>query len=433
VLVASPSIVITGAGLASPLGALEATWRALLEGRCAVRTATRLRLAGRPCATTAECAPQDPAQWLPTPKHAKFVGRSTALLLQAGQQAILTAGLRGAPYAPDRIGVSVASGHTGLDAEEFFPALSAAWEDDETLDYARLGGRASRLVDPYFSLRTLSNAGAPYLGSLAGATGPSTNLVQGETTGALALLEASYELREGRADAVLVGAHDSLVNVSSYLAHEREGLLARGGARARPRPFDAGRDGTVLGEAAAVVLLEREEEALARGVAPAGRLIGVGVESAPADTSLDAWRSDVVARAAGAAGSAAVDLVLAQALGTGAGDETLAGAVAATVGSRVPVTALAGAIGHVGAATGLVQAALALACLRDRVAPGVVGLARPDPACGIHALRGAAALGGSGALSVLCLTRSWPGQTAAVLIGAAADVDFRAGERRRRP
>jgi 3-oxoacyl-[acyl-carrier-protein] synthase II len=421
----STRLVITGAGLTSSLGDLEATWQALLAGRGGVGASSRLSIADRPCGTAAECDRVDPGPWLATPKHAKFVGRSAASLLAAGRAALAAAAWPTVPAtASCRVGVYVASGDTGLEAEDFFPALGAAWEGADALDYAPLGGRAARLVDPYFALRTLANAGAAYLASLAGASGPSTNLVQGEVAGAAALREAAADLLEGRADVAIVGAHDSLLTTSSYLAYERQGLLARGGAAARPRPFDARRDGTVLGEAAAVLILEREEGARRRGAALRARLAGAGIAGEAGEASLEAWRTGVVEAAVAAAGGTAVDLVLAQALGTRAGDQTLASALAATLGPDVPVTSLAGAIGHVGAATAIVQAVLATRCLGARVAPPVVGLDRLDPACGVAVLRAVSPLPATGPVSVLCLSRSWSGQAAAVTMGTVPDVDF---------
>jgi 3-oxoacyl-[acyl-carrier-protein] synthase II len=418
-------LVITAAGLSTPFGGRAATWRALLAGRSAVGPSRRLAISARPCATAAECVPPDPAAWLPSPKQAKFVGRSTALLLDAGRQALLEAGWQGsAPPASDRVGVYVASGHTGLDAEEFFPALDAAWEGGGALDYAPLGGRAARLVDPYFALRTLANAGPAFLASLAGATGPSTNHVQGEAAAAAALIEAAFDLAEGRIDRAIVGAHDSLVTPSSYLSYERHALLAGGGEAARPRPFDASRDGTVLGEAAAVLLLEREDDARRRGAAALGQLAGVGLGPAGDEPSIDGWLAAGVEEAVRAAAGGPPGLVVAQALGTREGDASLAQALTRILDPEVPVTAFAGAIGHVGAATLLVELALATSGLADRLVPPVVGLEVIDRACGVAARSDAARLPASARLFALCLARSRTGQIAAVTIATTPDVDF---------
>jgi 3-oxoacyl-[acyl-carrier-protein] synthase II len=426
-------IVITGLGLCTALGGTaRETWLALAAGRSGIGAAMPFAPpAGREPAM-ALVASADRAPELRVGKLAKFAGRSVACGLRAAQEAVGAARLAEAGVDPMRLAVHTASGQTGLDVDEFFPALGVAWTEDPSLDVASLGGRASRLVDPYFSLRTLANGGLALLATEIGARGPSANHVHADTAGARALRAACLDLLEDRADAAVVAAFDSLAHVSAWLAWERRGLLSRWPAPRAVRPFDAGRDGLVLGEGAAALVLERAETARARGAPVLADLLGVGL----ADTAFDlddprspaqlarAWaRAFECGPGEGAAASqGGPALVVAHGLATRESDAVEAALLLDVAQPDVPITAFKGATGYLGAATALVETALLVLALQARSAPAIVGLDEPDPAFRLSLVRGRArALDApaGGAAGAVCAW-SWTGECAVVAVRAEA-------------
>jgi 3-oxoacyl-[acyl-carrier-protein] synthase II len=421
-----PSIVVTGVGACTPLGAsVESTWTAIRAGRSGITAVSLAGDAWPGFGAAAACYAVVQPPPLKQAKFGKYVSRAVSLALHALADASPADALAGCD--PFRIAVHTATGHTGLDAEEFFPALSAAWADEPSCDYAHLGGRAARLVDPYFSLRTLANGALALIAGEVGARGPSTNYVQGEVAGGWALRAAIEDLRERRADVAIVLACDSLLQPSAWLAFEGQGLLSRADAEDALRPFDARRDGLVLGEGAAVLVLETRRRAQARHAAVLAVVHDVHVaQSGGALGTASAAGLELALEQARAGGSwthlAHVSgrepslILFARGLGTPAHDAEEADALmSAGLGGTV-VTAVKGATGYLGAATGLVETAIAICSLRDGVAAPIVHLDRPDRAFRLPFAREVHALAPQARALVSC--GGWSGEWAVVAISA---------------
>lgn len=192
---------------------------------------------------------------------------------------------------------------------------------------------------------------------------------------------------EGLVDVAFAGGHDSMLHPIGILSFVILGALSEGEAR----PFDRHRSGFLLGEGAALLRLERQEDALARGAPVLARLLGAG-------SSVDAWNVTAphpegrgaelaMRRALRDAGLQPQDVHYVNAHGTGTpiGDRAEALAVSRVFGD-VPVSSFKGAVGHTIAAAGAVEAALCLACFSEGVLPGTVGLQQPDPGCPANVL-----------------------------------------------
>jgi len=412
--------VITGAGLATPAGlSLAENWQAIARGRSAIGPARRTDPYRAVCQAAAEVQPFTLASRLRVPKHEKYAGPAVACALRAAAEAAAQAGVDGPRADPARVGIYTGSGQTGLDVEEFFPALTAAWNEDPTLDFRGLGGRAARLVDPHFSLRTLANGAAALLAIELDAHGPSLNVVQGETAGALALEAASDDLAEDRCDVALVCACDSLLTPSTLAAYAHAGLLSSLPPDRAGRPFTAGRDGIVPGEGAGAVVLERAQDASRRGARPLGVLAAVAVvSSVEAVTAVDISACD---RAVGMAAGRAAEppaLVVARGIATAADDAAEAAWLARRFGPSVPITAFKGLTGYLGAATAVVEAVLALAALRARVVPPAGPRLDPGLEGASRLVAGAPASVASPGSEAVCVSWSWTGQAAAVAVRA---------------
>jgi 3-oxoacyl-[acyl-carrier-protein] synthase II len=344
--------VVTGIGIASALGlSVETAFERLLTGQPAIGPPPPYELAG-----------------LRAPKNQKFLSPSARLFMWAGLQALDRSGWSRESLNPERTAIFTGSGQPGLEPSQMFPGFAVAHKADGQPDWAALGGPASRLLDPYFPLRALSNSGLALLAMELGARGPSNNFVQSDTAGVNAFDAAASALAEDQCDVVLCGAFDSLLTPANELNYRRMGLVS---AQGRLRPFDREADGMVLGEAGVALLLERRADAEARG--------------APILASLSL------------AGAHPPDFIVA----AGHGVPDLDREEAKSLAPGVPCAAFKGVTGYLGAATALVEAVLAIAALQARCVPLVVGRSHSSPI----------ALPPGRTLIAHCLSRNWTGET----------------------
>jgi 3-oxoacyl-[acyl-carrier-protein] synthase II len=403
-------------GLVVPPGSsVDDVWERSLRGDSGIGVLRRFDPQGHRCTAAGEVEAFTLATCLKNPKNEKFMGVSVRYAVRAAKMAVAASGLDLAALDPFRTAVYTASGQTGLESSEFFGAFEIAWTGDQAVDFANLGGRAARALDRYWSLRTLSNGGLGLISAELGAKGPSHNFVQGDTASAMAISAAAGDLTANRCDVAVVGGYESLLNVSDYLAYEDAGLLSGADPPDAYRPFDRRRDGLVLAEGAAFLVLERCEDAQRRGAPIVGELLGVGCAM---DTTwrMDANESERTLRAAvrDAAGGSSVDFVVAHGIGTPAGDRAEARALESVVGPGVPVTAMKSLTGYLGAATGAVELALALQAARARLVPPVARLEELDEDCHLSLVTSAARALQSERPSVLCVSWSWFGQCSAL-------------------
>jgi 3-oxoacyl-(acyl-carrier-protein) synthase len=414
-------VVITGVGLAVPLGvSVDEVWQRSVRGESAIGPFRRFEPKAFACQASAEVPEVELGHSLRYPKNEKFMTRGVRYAMHAATTAVASSGIDLGSIDPYRVAVYTGSGQTGIESAEFFPALEFAQGGGEDRDYAKLGGRASRLLDRFFSLRTLSNAGVGLLSVELGAKGASNNFVQGDTASALAIAAAVHDVADGGSDVAVAGGFDSLVTVSTYLAYEQAGLLSSEVPERAYRPFDRDRDGLVLGEGAAFVVLERESDARRRGGPVLGEMLGIGTATDPGDT-LGAGASDAALRVAiaGATRGAAVDFVVAHGIGPRDGDRAEARVIDGIFEHRPPVTAFKSQTGYLGAATGAVELVLALRAARARVVPPIARHATPDEECRLSLVSGAPHALAPEAPSALCLAWSWFGQCTAIAVRAS--------------
>jgi len=352
------------------------------------------------------------------PKNQKYMTHSVECAVRAAREAVSLSNIQGAGVDPWRVALYTASGQTGLEYDEFFEALSVAWPEGREMDYKYLGGVPSRLIDPYFSIRTLANGGLGLISMELGARGPGANYVHSDSASAQSLISGCSDLMEDRCDAAVVGGYDSLLGSASLLAYLKSGLLSPSPPDIAYRPFDRERDGLVLGAGAGFLVLERSDDAHARG---AKVLAEVSCVRCAMELHGDPWPAlcpGTIGPLIEEAVDEGIDFAVATGAGTVEADRAEAAALGAVLGCEVPVTALKSQTGYLGAATALVELGLGLLCARQGRVPAIARHNAPDDGCPLKFVRGQSRCLAEKSPCGLFLSCSWGGQVAAIVARA---------------
>ena len=317
----------------------------------------------------------------------------------------------------DRTGVYVGSGSGGYQNEhEFFPLLTTA-----NGDLGTFGRELVATVNPMWLLRSMPSNVLCHIGIRYGLKGPNACVTNHSVSGSLAVVEAAAALRAGEADRALAVGHDAPIEPQMVLVYHQLGLLSSDGLW----PFDARRSGSVLGEGAAALVLETEAAATARGARVLGGFLGSGC--ATDAEGLLAIRPDgdglagAIVMALDDAGihPAEVGMIVAHGSGTRQSDASETAAIHRVFGATAPpVTAFKWAFGHPLAASGTLDAVLALVALRRGVVPGVATLRERDPDLGNLPVSARPQVPRSDV--ALVLNRGFGGSNTALLLQAAA-------------
>jgi 3-oxoacyl-[acyl-carrier-protein] synthase II len=361
-------VVVTGLGATTPLGGdVASTWAALLAGESGIRDEAKGLLAGAALPVTLAAAMAvDPAQRL-TPVQARRLDRSQQAALLAAAEAWADAG---SPETDsDRLAVAIGTGIGGV---------RTLLHQDDVLES---GG--ARRVSPRTVPMLMPNGSAALVSIEYGARAGCYAPVSACSSGAEAIALGARLIRSGEADVVIAGGTEAAITPLTIAGFASAAALSRheGEPASASRPFAADRDGFVLGEGAAVVVLESERHAAARGARVRAVLAGAGIASdayhvtAPAPDA----RGQVAAirKALGQAGLAPGDVshVNAHATGTPVGDAAEAGAITEVFGPGIPVTAPKASLGHLVGAAGAVEALIAVLSLEHGVIPPTRNLA----------------------------------------------------------
>ncbi|QBI01796.1 beta-ketoacyl-ACP synthase II [Pseudoduganella albidiflava] len=389
-------IVVTGMGLVSPLGSgVEAVWRRLLDGRSGLVTlpgeiteGIASGVAGVVPALTPDCPwGFDPALAVEA-KDLKKMDRFSVFALAAAQEALAQAGWHPeSDEARERTATIVGSGVGGFGA-----IVDAVRTTD---------GRGPRRLSPFTVPSFLANMAAGHISIRHGFRGPLGAPVTACAASAQAIGDALRLIRAGEADVAVCGGAEACIDRVSFGAFAAARTMSTGfnGEPTRAsRPFDAGRDGFVMGEGAGMLVIEELEHALARGATPIAEVLGYG-------TSADAYHMTSPPED-GAGGRRAMELAIRQAnlapaqighlnahaTSTPVGDTSELAAIRAIFGTgKGPaVSATKSATGHLLGAAGGVEAIFTVLALRDQLAPPTLNLGQADPATqGIDIVSGA--------------------------------------------
>ncbi|HXV75439.1 MAG TPA: beta-ketoacyl-ACP synthase II [Candidatus Polarisedimenticolaceae bacterium] len=371
-------VVITGIGLVTPVG-LDTTssWQALLAGKSGIDRITKFDASNLSSQIAGEVKGFDPTAYI-EPKEARKMDSFSHYAVAAAKQALDDAGFTIDDGNAERVGVYIGSGIGGL------PLLEST--------YRQILERGPRRTSPFFIPGMILNLAAGHVSILFGAKGPNLALATACATGSHAIGESYRMIREDYAETMIAGGTEAVITslaVGGFCA--MKALSTRNDEPERAsRPFDAQRDGFVIGEGAGILLLEERHAALARGARIYAEITGYGVSgdayhvSAPSidgDGPVRAMRM-ALDRAGVAPGD--VDYINTHGTSTPAGDRIEVMAIKKLFGKHA-YQLVAGSTksmtGHLlGAAGGLETAVAALAVFHDRVPP-TINQEFPDPEC----------------------------------------------------
>lgn len=419
-------VVITGTGAIcgsgkSPSEILDA----LRAGRSSIRPIEQWDAAGWPARVAAEVPDYNAAALSGDRKLLKLIRRTDVLGLYAAGQAIAAAGLipyrdtldaEAAAAYSDATGVYVGSGGGGYQNQyDYLPLLTVAGGSLE-----KFGQELAATVNPMWLLRALPNNVLCHVGIRHGLKGPNACITNHSVSGSLAIVEAAEAIRAGECERAVAVGHDASIEPQMILYYHRLGLLSAEAVR----PFDAGRDGSTMGEGAGALVLETAASAAGRKAAVLAEFLGSGHGSDGLGLLPIHEDGEGLARAlSNALANAEIDpgevgLIVAHANGTRQSDASEARAVRAVFGaSAPPVTGFKWAFGHLLAAAGIVEVVAALAAMRAGTVPGVANLRDLDPEWAGLPVSAVAQAPKSGV--VLAVSRGFGGTNAALVLRVA--------------
>jgi len=380
-----PDVVITGLGCVSPVGLdAEATWGALIEGRSGIRPITQFDSSDLPVHIAGEVAGFDPE---PTAgkKTARRMARFSQFAVAAAHEALSGAGAREG-LDPERCGVLIASGVGGLREIE-----------QATVTLERDGYRR---ISPFVVPMMIADMASGNVAIQFDLRGPNFGLVSACASGAHAIGEAAEIIRRGDADLMLAGGSEACITpvaVASFIAAR---ALSQSAAPAElvSRPFDRARDGFVIAEGAAVLVLESAEHAARRGAPVLARVSGYGASAdahhitAPEPDGRGAKSSMKRALERAGLGADEVDYVNAHGTSTPLNDAAEARAIRAIFGERdVRVSSTKSMTGHLLGAAGALESLVCVKAISTGWLPPTINLDDPDPECDLNHVRGEAA------------------------------------------
>jgi 3-oxoacyl-[acyl-carrier-protein] synthase II len=372
-------VVVTGLGATTPLGGdVASSWDALLAGRSGVTRITDDWIKEYPAQLVARLA-TDPAEQIDRVRGRRL-DRSQQVAVIAAEEAWKESGAGDAGVAPERIAVVFGTGIGG--------ALTLLNQDDV------LEQKGPKRVSPFTIPMLMPNGPAAAVGLAIGAKGGVHAPVSACASGAEAIRWGLDLLRFDRADVVLVGGTEACVHplpMAGFAAMRAMSTRNDEPERAS-RPFDKARDGFVLGEGAAALVLERADAAKARGAQVHARLAGAGGTADGYDLVAPHPEGEGAARAIGAAlrdaGLSPTDVghVNAHATSTPVGDTAEAAAIRSALGEHVLVSATKSQTGHLLGAAGALESVFTVLALREQLVPATANLENPDDDAAVQAL-----------------------------------------------
>ena len=375
---ASTRVFVTGMGMVSPLGLnLDSSWQALTNGVSGVDYITAFDLDGFETQFAAEVKGFDPTDHLDR-KEARRMDRFAQFAAVASAEALARARLKPEDIDPYRVATIVGSGIGGI------ITLSQ--------QYDVLKEKGPRRVTPFLIPMMLVDMASAQVSMITGAMGPNFCPVSSCSSGADAIGQAWEMIRRDEATIAIAGGSEAPVCPIAVAGFNSLHALSRHNddPKGASRPFDAERDGFVIGEGSAILILESHESVEKRGVEPLAELVGYGATSdayhitEPSPEGDRAARAMVLAMQKAGVRPEEIDYINAHGTSTPLNDRQETQAIKSALGEdayRVPISSTKSMTGHLLGGGGALEAAFCIQAIREGIVPPTINLKHPDPDC----------------------------------------------------
>jgi 3-oxoacyl-[acyl-carrier-protein] synthase II len=371
-------VVITGIGVLTPLGnELEVFWQNLLAGKSGIAPVTRFDTAAFDCKIGGEVRDFKPEEFMPI-KETRRTDRFTQYAVGAAKKAMVDSGIDLSKVDVNRVGVLVGSGIGGMETIE----------DQVGILLKKGPGR----VSPFMIPMLIVNMASGYVSMLLGVKGPNLAVVSACATATHAIGEAARAIVHNDADIMIAGGSEAAITQMGYAGFcAMKAMSTRNDEPERAsRPFDAQRDGFVMGEGAGVCILESLEHARHRHAKIYAEIAGYGITgdayhmSAPAPEGEGAARSMAMALKHAGLNPEDIDYINAHGTSTPVGDKCETQAIKTVFGAhakKLAVSSTKSMTGHLLGAAGAVETAVCALAIRDQIIPPTINYENPDPEC----------------------------------------------------
>ena len=394
----SQRVVITGMGIVCPLGNdVETMWQAILSGKSGMSETTIFDASTYPSKFCAEVKDYDLSQYTKNPKLHEHSNRSSGFVIGATVEACRQARIDVESEEPTdavnrkRLGIYLGAGEGSVDNDVFFEAIAEGWDPEKNqMDWGKWAEVSFGKMDAMRELEQEPNMPAAHIAMLTGARGPTRSCLTACAASTQAIGEAAMLIRNGKADVVISGGAHSMIHPLGIMGFNRLTALStrNDSPQTASRPFSASRDGFIIGEGAAILILESLSSAKKRGVKILAEVTGYG-------SSSDAFRvTDMHDEARGAiqAMEAAikdagisykdVDYINTHGTSTAENDSIETKAIKAVFkqeAKNTPASSTKSMMGHLIGATGAAELITCVLAIRDNIAPPTMNLTDPDP------------------------------------------------------
>lgn len=374
-------VVVTGMGVVSPVGnGVESYWNSLIAGESGIRPVTKFDTSDCPVKIGGEVKNFDPLEFLDK-KELNRLDDFSVFALAAADEAIKDAGLEDGIPDMDRFGVIVGSGIGGIGTLE--------------KQHTRLLNRGSRAVSPFFVPMMISDMAAGHISIRWGLKGPNYCVVSACATGTHALGDAMRLIQYGDADIIIAGGTEATITPISFAGFANLRALSRRNDEPEraSRPFDADRDGFVMGEGAGLLILEEIEHAISRGANIYAEISGYGATAdafhvtAPAPGGEGANRAMIRAIKDAGVHPTDVDYINAHGTSTLFNDKNETIAIKDVFGDHayeLNVSSTKSMTGHLLGASGGIEAIACIKSITDGIIPPTINYETPDPECDLN-------------------------------------------------
>lgn len=371
-------VVVTGMGVISPVGLdCPTMWRSLTAGRSGTGPITLFDASELGARIAGEAHGFDPLNYM-LAKEARRADRLAQFAIAALGEALAQSGLVVGPHNAHEVGAIIGVGMGGI------------WTYSQEHDVLREKG--PRRVNPFLIPMITVDAPAVQVALRTGARGPNFGVASACASGGDAIGQACETIRRGHARAIFTGSFEAAVTIIGVAAFDRMGALSRRNDDpvGASRPFDADRDGFVIAEGGAVLILEELSFAQARGAEPLAEIIGYASTSdaahitSPDAEGVGAARCMTLAMQRADVAPSDVSYINAHGTGTPSGDPAETQAIKRALGDhayRVPISATKSMTGHLLGGAGSLEAVICIQALRTGCIPPTINLHTPDPDC----------------------------------------------------